>query len=229
MSTQTRVRSFPNDSYIFDSINQHSDEEFELFEGNDPWEHKHQRMRWVRQCCLEILRHDELSFDLAMHRVLEVSNRSSAEQFQIAPSQASRKGKKAFFMLETGGLGMIFSSGIRQHDAAVFYAGRPPQVLEPKSEAWFISLPEFNATLPLNTGWTDAARFIRKHWKRIQTPIRLRHAGPKSVAIGGWKWLGKTFIHLGIVSTSFEATLAIQRQLNSETVFNCREQCPHEE
>lgn len=65
--------------------------------------------------------------------------------------------------------------------------------------------------------------------KRIQTPIRLRHAGSKPVAIGGWKWLGKTFIHLGIVSTSFEATLAIQRQLNSETVFNCREQSPHKE
>lgn len=226
MSTQTRIRYFPNDSPVFDAGSAKRENEDDTFENEDHFEQKHEKMRRLRRLYLAILSHDELHLDLALHRVLEVSNRSSAEQFQIAASQASRKGKKAFHLLETGGLGIIFAANIRRYGFSVCHAGQPPRILAPDSQAFFIPLPKFSTTLPSIFDWSDAAKFIRRHWKTIQASTGCPEAESSSIAIGGWNRLGKTSIHLGIVSRSQVEAQQIGRRLKSALVFDCQQRCP---
>jgi len=211
MAQQTRLRFYSPDSYVFHELTQ---------QFGDPDRHrKSDGLRRLRTGFLEILNYDELALDLAFHRLMGVSNRTSAEQFGIDPSVANRKGRGALLKIQAFGLGIIWVDQFAKHDRAVVLPQFPPKALATGELAFIVPMPGCSKTFRKLPTEKQAETFIRKN----RLPLRLEDdsttEGPQ-VAIAGWTVNEGIAMHVGLVCGSKHEAEAEASRLRARSIYD---------
>lgn len=222
-----RMRSYPPDSSVFDSLasgvgsssgsTEDTDLSTELSELENYWDN----LAALRMTLLEIVDYDELKLELALRRAMDEPVRTTASELGIHPSTASRLGRQAFQQVQIGALAKLMRSLLRRDGGATLsvVTWRP---INPGLDAYAVSVSGYERkfeTLPI---WKEIAAWIEQHWETLQLPeyqidddLHIRH-------IGGWyeQTTNTWILDVSVVITGKQKAIAVARKNNQKAIYN---------
>ncbi len=212
-----RLRYYPIDAFVFFLLVTGFRNPFDEKERREKLQERHEWLSRLRRELLELVDFDELMLDLAL-RLGNVSNRVSAEHFQISSSKANRAGHRGHFLIETGTVAKLTLALMKREGDSIIVPGQPPQVLRSRKGGFvvpFANLTKEYSQLPI---WRQVARFIRKHWNVVHSPESCTHDNPPVIA--GWVDDGQFSVHVANVVESHEEAISVAKKCGVNVVYD---------
>lgn len=212
-----RLRYFPVDASVFLLLVTGFRDPFDEAERQAQIQERHEWLSRLRRELLELVGFDELMLDLAL-RSGNISNRTSAEHFQISSSKANRAGHRGRLLIETGTLAKLILALMNRDGDAVVVPGRPLQVLRSRNNGWVVPLPGLSKRFSKSPNWPQVAQFVRKHWDVIHATES--DCDGNQLVIAGWKDEGKFTTHVANVFESRKEALTAANQRGINVVYD---------
>ncbi|MCA8997610.1 MAG: hypothetical protein KDA80_11500 [Planctomycetaceae bacterium] len=221
----SRLRFFPIDSVVFLLLVAEFRNPFDKQDRRAKTQEVQESWRRLRREFLEIVDFDEDALDLAFDRSGSVSNRSSAERLNISASQASRKGRRAYFLLETGTLAKVIIALLQREGDAVVRPGKPLHILESRDATYLVPLSNTSRQSLKSTTWRTVAKFIRKHWDKIRSSDS-DDEGVDSTLIAVWKSDDGLKVHIAGAVESREDAIALAKERGVSELYDWANRTP---
>lgn len=216
----SRLRFFAPDSHVLTNHATSSSHE-----ERDTGFYTSTNLRRLRATLLKVLNHDELMLDLAFHRVMNISNRKSAEQFGIDPSVANRKGRRAVLVIKAAVLGMILVERIMKNRSAILFPKVPQRTYQIGDAGFFVPIPRLSKTFKKVPTEKQTVTFIRRHGEVLGLDSE-SSSESANIALASWNTDKEICVRIGYVCSCLQTANESAAITGAESIFDLSQEVP---